>query len=252
MTEQQNQAEPAMNNSNAITEELSDKDIKRLLEATLFVAEKPMSLDEILNTVLSSQQIGRQYLKDLIFELQQEYVDRGVQLIEVASGYRFQAVSEFSPFLSFLWQERVPKYSRALLETLALIAYRQPITRGEIEDVRGVAVSSNIIKTMQERDWIKVVGHKEVPGRPALFATTKNFLDYFGLKSLSELPALEEIQFTDEINADIELTSEQQEILAANNGNANETDNSQSLDMLDESLNELSAENTLEKETSND
>ena len=121
-----------------------------------------------------------------------DYRPRGIQLVEVASGYRFQSLDSLSPWLSRLWQETSPRYSRAMLETLALIAYRQPITRGEIEQVRGVAVSSNIIKTLTEREWIKVVGHKEVPGRPALYATTKQFLDYFSLKSLSDLPNAED------------------------------------------------------------
>ena len=124
--------------------------------------------------------------------LELDYRPRGIQLKEVASGYRFQSLDSLSPWLSRLWQESSPKYSRAMLETLALIAYRQPITRGEIEQVRGVAVSSNIIKTLTEREWIKVIGHKEVPGRPALYATTKQFLDYFSLKSLSDLPNAED------------------------------------------------------------
>ena len=129
-----------------------------------------------------------------IENIQTHYQTRGIKLVEVGSGYRFQACASLAPWLANLWQERAPKYSRALLETLSLIAYRQPITRGEIEQVRGVTVGSGIIKTLLEREWIRVVGHKEVPGRPALYATTSAFLDYFSLAGLDELPPLPELQ----------------------------------------------------------
>ena len=147
-----------------------------------------MSIQQLRDTVLSDFTVAERTLKTVINELTLDYQPRGIQLVKVASGYRFQSVDALSPWLSKLWQETAPKYSRAMLETLALIAYRQPITRGEIEQVRGVAVSSSIMKTLTEREWVKVVGHKEVPGRPALYATTNTFLDYFSLSSLSELP----------------------------------------------------------------
>ncbi|AEF03846.1 SMC-Scp complex subunit ScpB [Alteromonas naphthalenivorans] len=162
--------------------------LKQLVEAAIFVADAPVSIQRLRDTVLSDFTVAERTLKTVINELTLDYQPRGIQLVKVASGYRFQSVDALSPWLSKLWQETAPKYSRAMMETLALIAYRQPITRGEIEQVRGVAVSSSIMKTLTEREWVKVVGHKEVPGRPALYATTSTFLDYFSLSSLSELP----------------------------------------------------------------
>ncbi|GGW75435.1 SMC-Scp complex subunit ScpB [Alteromonas halophila] len=163
--------------------------LKQLVEATIFVSDGPVSRQRLRETVLAEFKVADKTLSKALNELTLDYRPRGIQLVEVASGYRFQSLDSLSPFLSRLWQESAPRYSRAMLETLALIAYRQPITRGEIEQVRGVAVSSNIIKTLTERDWIKTVGHKEVPGRPALYATTRAFLDYFSLPSLDALPS---------------------------------------------------------------
>lgn len=163
--------------------------LKQLVEAAIFVADTPLSTEQLQLSVLEGMAVSKTALSEVLKELQLDYQARGIQLQEVASGYRFVSADSLSPWLSKLWQEQAPRYSRAMLETLALIAYRQPITRGEIEDVRGVSVSSQIMKAMLERSWIKVVGHKEVPGRPALYATTKQFLDYFALKSLSELPS---------------------------------------------------------------
>ena len=162
--------------------------LKQLIEAAIFVADEPVSRDRLQQTVLADFSISSKQLNKVIAELIADYAARGIQLHELASGLSFRSNAALSPWLSRLWQETAPRFSRALLETLALIAYRQPITRGEIEDVRGVAVSSNIVRTLTERDWVKVVGHKEVPGRPALYATTPGFLDYFGLSSISELP----------------------------------------------------------------
>lgn len=173
-----------------MAQRINDKQLAELIEAAIFVANKPITIDQLKNTVLADFLLSTKRVKETIIQLQRDYENRGVQLVEVGSGYRFQACASLSPWLTKLWQEKAPKYSRAFLETLALIAYRQPITRGEIEQVRGVAVSSQIIKSMLEQDWIKVVGHKEVPGRPALYATTKQFLDYFSLSSLSQLPEL--------------------------------------------------------------
>jgi segregation and condensation protein B len=137
--------------------------------------------------------------------LQADYAGRGIDLVEVGSGYRIQVRASMQSWVSRLWEEKPTRYSRALLETLALIAYRQPITRGEIEDVRGVSVSSNIIKTLQEREWIHVVGHREVPGRPAMYGTTRHFLDYFNLKTLDELPSLAELRDLNEIGRELDL-----------------------------------------------
>jgi len=171
---------------------INSEQLKQLIEATIFVSDQPVSVDKLKNTVLADFTVSDKAIQSALSALQLDYRPRGIQLVEVASGYRFQSLDSLSPWLSRLWQETSPRYSRAMLETLALIAYRQPITRGEIEQVRGVAVSSNIIKTLTEREWIKVIGHKEVPGRPALYATTKQFLDYFSLKSLSDLPNAED------------------------------------------------------------
>ncbi len=169
---------------------IDDKQVVKLIEAAVFVADKPLSKNQIKSTVLSPYQVSAQQFNRAIKQLIADYEGRGIVFLEVASGYRFQAIDEVAEELSLLFQEKAPKYSRALLETLALIAYKQPITRGEIEEVRGVAVSSHIMKTLQDREWIKVVGNKEVPGRPALYATTKAFLDYFSLTSLAQLPEL--------------------------------------------------------------
>ncbi len=168
---------------------ISRTQLKQLIEAAIFVAEQPISQEQMQSTVLDGLVISKTMLKDTLAELKLDYQTRGIQLVEVASGYRFQSMDSLSIWLSKLWQEQAPRYSRAMLETLSLIAYRQPITRGEIEDVRGVSVSSQIMKTLRERGWIKIIGHKEVAGRPSLYATTKTFLDYFSLKSLSDLPS---------------------------------------------------------------
>ena len=182
---------------------ISRAQLKQLVEAAIFVADQPLSQEQIQSTVLDGLAVSKTMLKDTLAELKLEYQARGIQLVEVASGYRFQSMDSLSPWLSRLWQEQAPRYSRAMLEILSLIAYRQPITRGEIEDVRGVSVSSQIMKTLIERGWIKIIGHKEVPGRPSLYATTKTFLDYFSLKSLSELPSSDE--FLGSVDTDNQL-----------------------------------------------
>ncbi|MBH0045834.1 MULTISPECIES: SMC-Scp complex subunit ScpB [unclassified Pseudoalteromonas] len=169
---------------------ISDEQLVEIIEAAIFVADKPVSKRHIKDIVLIDLAISMARINDAIDTIQEHFQTRGIRLVEVGSGYRFQACSSLSPWLNNLWQERAPKYSRALLETISLIAYRQPITRGEIEQVRGVTTGSNIIKTLLEREWVKVVGHKEVPGKPALYATTKQFLDYFSLTGLENLPAL--------------------------------------------------------------
>lgn len=176
------------------TKRVSDEQLIEIIEAAIFVAGKPLSKRHLKDIVLTDLNVSMVRLNQAIEQIQTHYMTRGIRLVEVGSGYRFQACASLAPWLNNLWQERAPKYSRALLETLSLIAYRQPITRGEIEQVRGVAVGSGIIKTLLEREWIKVVGHKEVPGRPALYVTTKQFLDYFSLAALDNLPALPEQQ----------------------------------------------------------
>ncbi len=168
-------------------------------------ADTPASMDYLLRLFSEEEQVGREEIKEVLMQLEAECESRGIELKEVASGYRYQASQDISPWLSRLEVERPSRYSRALLETLSLIVYRQPVTRAEIEDVRGVAVSSSIIKTLLEREWVRVVGHRDVPGKPALYGTTRQFLDYFNLKSLSELPPLAEIRSLDSIQNELEL-----------------------------------------------
>jgi len=171
--------------------------LKQILEAALFAAEEPLTVDRLARLFahgeLDSEE-GRAQIRATLDELAAEAEGRGFELQRVASGYRYQVRQELSEWVSRLWEEKPPRYSRALLETLALIAYKQPVTRGDIEDIRGVAVSQNIMRTLLERNWIRVVGEREVPGRPSLYGTTKAFLDYFNLKSLDQLPPLPEIR----------------------------------------------------------
>ncbi|MCG8393821.1 MAG: SMC-Scp complex subunit ScpB [Pseudomonadales bacterium] len=180
--------------------------IKKIIEAAILVAEGPLDRDAMLTLFDEEDRPSKQDLSKYLDELSEDYAERGVYLKEVASGFRFQARAELGQWVSRLWQEKPPRYSRAILETLALIAYRQPITRGEIEEIRGVSVSSHIVKSLLERNWVRVVGHRDVPGRPAMFATTKQFLDYFDLKSLEDLPALSEIRDLDKINEELNLS----------------------------------------------
>ncbi len=168
--------------------------LSRIIEGALFAAGEALSVERLLLLFDDQERPDRATLLQVLDLLQQASADRGYQLVEVASGWRFQVRAELAPWVNKLWEEKPQRYSRAVLETLALIAYRQPITRGDIEDVRGVSVSTQIIKTLAEREWIKVVGHRDVPGRPALYATTRQFLDYFGLTSLEQLPSLSELQ----------------------------------------------------------
>lgn len=168
--------------------------LQRILEGALMAAQRPLSLEEMEGLFPEVERPERSELKAALQNLERACEGRGYALRQVGSGYRFQVREELAPWVSRLWEEKPPRYSRALLETLALIAYRQPITRAEIEEVRGVTVSSQIIRTLTEREWIRVVGHKDVPGRPALFATTPGFLDYFNLSSLDDLPTLAELR----------------------------------------------------------
>ncbi|MFZ1326308.1 MAG: SMC-Scp complex subunit ScpB [Candidatus Contendobacter sp.] len=178
--------------------------LKAIVEALLLAAGEPIALERLLALFPAAERPERDALQAALAELTVDYAGRGVELVEVASGFRLQVPSAFAPWVARLGEERASSYSRALLETLALIAYRQPITRGEIEAVRGVSVSSGIIKTLQERGWIKMVGHREVPGRPALFATTRAFLDYFNLKGLSDLPPLAAARDVDALGVALE------------------------------------------------
>lgn len=177
----------------------------RILEAALLAAGRPVPADELVQILGPELCPNSQALQSLLQQLHVEYQNHVLELVQVASGYRFQVRKDYGPAIAGLWQERAPRYSRALLETLAIIAYRQPVTRGEIEDIRGVAVASNIIRTLSERHWIRVVGRREVPGRPALYATTKAFLDYFNLQSLEGLPSLAELRDLASIERELDL-----------------------------------------------
>ena len=172
----------------------SPSDIKKILEAALLASQEPAGLPELKR--LFEGDISTDTLRNLLTELAEEWKGRAVELVNVASGWRFQTTAEFQPYIERLTPEKPPRYSRAVMETLAIIAYRQPVTRGDIEDIRGVAVSTQIIQSLEARGWIDAVGHRETPGRPALYATTRQFLDDLGLRSLEELPPLEEIAQT--------------------------------------------------------
>jgi segregation and condensation protein B len=178
---------------------------RKVLEAGLLAAGRSLSLAEIAQLFDLIDRPETAQLRAALEDLGASYRDRGVELVETAQGFRFQVRREFAELVSRLWPERPPRYSRALLETLAIIAYRQPLTRAEIEAVRGVAVNPNIVKTLFERAWIRVVGHREVPGRPELLGTTRDFLDYFGLKSLDQLPTLAELKSLEDLDPQLAL-----------------------------------------------
>ena len=171
--------------------------VKSVLEAALLAAREPMTPSDMKK--MFDDELSIDTLRKLLDQLREEWSERPVELIQLASGWRFRTRAEYLPYLERLNPERPPKYSRAVLETLAIIAYRQPVTRGDIEEIRGVVGNSNVIKSLEERGWIDVVGHRDTPGRPALFATTKQFLDDLGLRSVSELPPLEQISQTLEL-----------------------------------------------------
>jgi segregation and condensation protein B len=183
--------------------------LKNILEAALLAASQPQALPQLGALFVEEDAVGHDDLARAIDALREDCTGRGVELVEVASGYRYQVRHEVHPWVARLWTERPSRYSRALLETLSLIAYRQPITRGEIEQIRGVVVSSNIIRTLEEREWIRVVGHRDAPGKPALFGTTRTFLDYFSLKSLDELPPLADILDMESLDPQLDFDGSQ-------------------------------------------
>ncbi|MDA3933268.1 MAG: SMC-Scp complex subunit ScpB [Gammaproteobacteria bacterium] len=179
--------------------------LRQIIEAALLAADQPMTIAQLGGMFNDDERPATSEFREALALLDESCRDRGVQLTEVASGFRLQVRAELQPWISRLWPERQRKYSRALLETLALIAYRQPITRAEIEDIRGVSVSTNIIRTLLERDWIRELGHRDVPGRPVLYGSTKGFLDHFNMKSLEELPSLAEIRDIETLEPELEL-----------------------------------------------
>ncbi len=185
---------------------MAETGLVQIVEGALMAAGHPLSVAQIGELFEQQERPENTEIREALKDVGQRCEGRGFELLEVAGGFRFQVRQTLSPWVAKLWQERPQKYSRAMLETLALIAYRQPITRGEIEEIRGVAVSSNIIKTLHEREWVRVVGHRDVPGRPAMYATTKTFLDYFNLKTLDQLPALAEIRDFETLTAELGFT----------------------------------------------
>jgi len=173
---------------------MTTEKIQSIIEAALMVSGQTLTLTSLQNLFSEDERPDNTEIKQILEKIKERHGDSGIELVEVASGYRLQAKAELSPWLSKLWHERPPRYSRAFLETLSIIAYKQPVTRAEIEEIRGVTVSSNIMKTLQEREWIRILGFKDTPGKPAIYGTTKEFLNYFNLKSLTELPSLAEFK----------------------------------------------------------
>jgi segregation and condensation protein B len=191
---------------------MDQTEIKYFIEAALLAAGRPLTVDQLQNLFDGRSAPSKPDIRAAIAALVDEYEPRGVTIAEVASGFRIQVKASMAERLQKLWEERPPRYSRALFETLALIAYRQPITRGEIEEVRGVSVSPNIVRTLLERDWVRVVGHRDVPGRPEMFGTTRNFLDYFGLKKLDDLPPLADLSDWESLRVQLNLPEVEEEI----------------------------------------
>jgi segregation and condensation protein B len=192
--------------------------LQNIIEAALMVAGRPLTIANIQKLFDENAEPNAQEIRTAIQALNERYTNSAIELREVASGFQFQAKTDYAPWLSRLWEERPPRYSRAFLETLALIAYRQPITRAEVEEIRGVAVNSAIIKTLMEREWVRIMGYKDVPGKPALLGTTKAFLDHFNLKSLDELPTLAELKDLDSQEAKLQIQLELQHTEAAPEG----------------------------------
>ncbi|MBT3348183.1 MAG: SMC-Scp complex subunit ScpB [Thiotrichales bacterium] len=186
-----------------------ETNLKNIVEGALMAAGRPLNIKSLKALFEENSQPERGEILAVLQELQQESQGRGYEVVEVASGWRMQVRQGISTWINRLWDEKPARYSKALLETMALITYRQPITRGEIEEIRGVAVSSNIMKTLHEREWIRMLGHRDVPGRPAMYGTSKKFLDYFGLKTLEEMPTLMEIKEIGALNEDLDLEKEE-------------------------------------------
>ncbi len=215
---------------------MQQEKITRIIEAALLAAGSSLNKDRMLGLFGEDESIKPAEIKTAIETLQQEAEGRGVELVEVSTGYRYQARQDYAEWIARLWEERPARYSRALLETLSLIAYRQPATRSDIEQVRGVSVSSSIVKTLLEREWVRVVGHRDVPGKPALYATTKQFLDYFGLKSLDELPSLAEIQDLDNLNPELQFDQDTVNELPSDEEESSDEDQTHAETNVDEEI----------------
>jgi segregation and condensation protein B len=191
---------------------MDTEQLKRILEALIMASSTPLSLERMLAVFPEDQQPESTVLRESLTALAEDYAKSSLELKEVSSGFRFQVRKDYAEWVSKLWEEKPARYSRALLETLALVAYKQPVTRGEIEKIRGVSVNTQIMKTLLEREWVSIVGHRDVPGKPAIYATTRQFLDYFNLKSLEELPPLAEIRDLDQINGELDFPENEAEV----------------------------------------
>jgi len=218
--------------------------LKKIVEGALLAAAQPLSLHQLNSLFDEDERPGHGALREALAALDAELGERAVELVEVGSGFRLQIRSQLMPVISTMWTEKSPRYSRALLETLAIIAYRQPITRGDIERIRGVSISSNILRTLQERDWIQVVGHRDVPGRPELLGSTKAFLDYFNLNSLDQLPTLAEIKDIDQLEPELELSAPHSAAGATIEGNPTSR-----LDEASEPPHEQHSDGTIDKDS---
>ena len=226
--------------------------LKNILEAVLAAADRPLTVPQLEQLfTLDEDPPTRDEIRKALHDMEQEFAERSMEIKQVANGYRMQVKQDYAQWVGRLWEEKPARYSRALLETLALIAYRQPITRGEIEEVRGVSVSSNIIKTLLEREWIRVLGHKDVPGKPSLYGTTKEFLDYFNLKSLDQLPTLAEIKDLDQIHPELALEEDAEGEQAAApetadaqaDADTDVSENTQQIEAADDTAQQDAAEN---------
>ncbi len=186
----------------------TDSELKNILEAALLVSREPLTVEKLLSMFSKDSQPKKEEIKKTLESLAKDYEGRGIELKKIDKGYRFQSMEKYGPWIARLTQERPPRYSRALLETISIIAYRQPVTRGDIEDVRGITVSTEIMRTRQDREWIRQVGHRDVPGKPALFGTTRAFLEHFSLSSLDQLPPLSELRDIEEISREVGLVSD--------------------------------------------
>ena len=210
--------------------------LKNAIEAILMSAGKPLSADKITHFFAEEPRPSITEVRKQIKALADDCEDRGIELVEVATGFRYQGRAEYGQYVAKLWEVKPQRYSRAMLETLALIAYRQPVTRADIEEVRGVSVSSNIIKTLLEREWVQVVGHRDAPGRPAMYATTKQFLDYFNLKSLDQLPTLAEMKDLSKLEPELELDAKVLDSESKDGSDVAETENSDQITPANEPI----------------
>lgn len=197
---------------------METEQLKRILEALIMASSTPLSMDRMLAVFPENQQPSPEQVREALDALAEDFARTSLELKEVSTGFRFQVRKDYAEWVSKLWEEKPARYSRALLETLALVAYKQPITRGEIEKIRGVSVNTQIMKTLLEREWVTIVGHRDVPGKPAIYATTRQFLDYFNLKSLEDLPPLAEIRDLDQLNGELAFPMAEEQASAEEDG----------------------------------